>query len=77
MSNFKVSKNTLNREILREIQKKRNPSYTKVIDISRIITARIENDYTKVFNTNLYKIHGVEYCMLLEIIERYVIIDRY
>lgn len=75
MSNFKISKNTLNREILREIQKKRNPSYTKLIDIDRIIHAKIARDYTPVFKTNLYKIHGGEYCELLQIIERYVVLE--
>ena len=66
------TKNTLNRQILRKLQEKRNPSYTKLIDIQRIIDAKLNNDFTPVFKTNLYKIHGVEYCMLLEIIERFV-----
>ena len=37
-------------------------------NIKRIITAKESEDWTKVYNSNLYKKHGGEYCELLQII---------
>ena len=63
-----LSKIGLMDSILKEIQQRRLHSYTTKSDILRIMEAETTNNWTQVYSSNLYKLHGGEFCELLSIV---------
>jgi hypothetical protein len=59
--------------IQEEIRAKRSydRSYTKLIDITRIFHAKQTGEWSEVYSSSLYRLHGGEYCELLSVIHRY------
>lgn len=71
-----LSKIGLVDSILAEIQRRRQYSYTIKADISRVIEAEITNNWTKVYSSHLYNLHGGEFCELLSIINEQLPLKR-
>jgi len=57
------------KQIMDEIKKRRSfdKCYTTLADVRRIQKAKESGDWTKVYNSRLYKLHGGEYCELLSV----------
>jgi hypothetical protein len=57
-------------EVLRELQTKVEKSACKKIDITRIFTAMLKDEFEDIRKGSFYRLHGGEYCELLTILNR-------
>jgi len=58
------------KEVLKELRSTRDKAACKMIDITNIVKAIANDNFDLVHKGSFYRLHGGEYCQVLEILNR-------